>query len=84
MSPSAGSATAVRPLGTNQFLYNDRIEAFWRTTEMDMTGWVIAGVVGLILLFLVFKFIKNCLPKILIALLILGAIGFIVFRYFIN
>ena len=51
---------------------------------MDITGWIIAIVVGLILLFLVFKFIKNCLPKILIALLILGVLGFIIFRYFIT
>ena len=51
---------------------------------MDITGWIIAGVVGLILLFLVFKFIKNCLPKILLGLLILGVLAFLIFRYFIK
>ncbi len=51
---------------------------------MDITGWIIAVVVGLILLFLVFKFIKNCLPKILIALLILGALLFVISRFFVK
>jgi hypothetical protein len=51
---------------------------------MITIGSVIAVVVALVLLFLVFKFITNCLPKILVGLLILGALLFVIFRFFVK
>jgi hypothetical protein len=51
---------------------------------MSVIGIVIAVVVGLILLFIASRIIKGCLPKILIALVVLGVIAFLAYRYFVK
>jgi hypothetical protein len=51
---------------------------------MDIPILVVAGIVGLILLFVVFKFIKSCLPKIIIGLVILGVLAYLAYTNFIK
>jgi hypothetical protein len=47
--------------------------------------WLIVGIiVTLIVLFVIIKFIKNCLPKIVIGLTILGALAYLAYMYFIK
>jgi len=47
--------------------------------------WLIVGiVVALILLFVIIKIVKSCLPKIVIAVLILGALAYLAYTYFIK
>ena len=48
---------------------------------MNLTVWVIAGIVALILLFVAVKIIKSCLPKIIIGLVILGALAYLAYYY---
>jgi hypothetical protein len=43
---------------------------------MSITTWVIIAIVILILLFVAVKFIKSCLPKIIIGVVILGALAY--------
>jgi len=49
---------------------------------MSMTWLIIAIEVAIILLYVVFQFIKSCLPKIVIGLIILGALAYLAFKYF--
>jgi hypothetical protein len=49
---------------------------------MEPITWVIIGVVLLILLFVVIRILKGCVPKILIGLIILAAIGYFAYWYF--
>jgi hypothetical protein len=49
---------------------------------MTITTWIIAIAVVLILLFVVVKFIKSCLPKIIIGIIILAAIAYAAYWYF--
>jgi hypothetical protein len=48
---------------------------------MSVIAWIIIGVVALILLFIVFRIMKSCLPKIVVGLLILAALAFVVYWY---
>ena len=49
---------------------------------MNATTIIIAIAAVLILLFVFAWFIKSCLPKIIVGLIILGAIGYFVYWYF--
>ncbi|MDD5701183.1 MAG: hypothetical protein PHU23_03945 [Dehalococcoidales bacterium] len=49
---------------------------------MEPITIIIGIVVLLILLFVAVKIIKSCLPKILIALIILGGLGYLAYWYF--
>lgn len=51
---------------------------------MTITVLVIAIIVGLILLFVAYKFITSCLPKIVIGLIILGVLAYFAYWYFIK
>jgi hypothetical protein len=51
---------------------------------MSITVLVIIVVAALILLFIGVKIIKSCLPQIIIGLIILGALGYAAYRYFIK
>ena len=47
--------------------------------------WLIVGiVVALILLFVAIKFIKSCLPRIVIGLIVLGGLAYLAYIYFIK
>jgi hypothetical protein len=49
---------------------------------MNAITWVIIVIIALILVFLVAKFIKSCLPKIIVGLLILAVLVYLAYRYF--
>jgi hypothetical protein len=51
---------------------------------MNLTIWLIIGVVVLIILFIVIKILKGCLPKIVIGLIILGVLAYLAYNYFIK
>jgi hypothetical protein len=51
---------------------------------MSLTPLVIVIIVVLILLFVGVKFIKSCLPKIVIGLVILGALAYLAYNYLIK
>jgi hypothetical protein len=51
---------------------------------MNLTIWLIIGVVVLIILFIVIKILKGCLPKIVIGLIILGVLAYFAYNYFIK
>ncbi len=51
---------------------------------MSTTALAIAAVVVLILLFVVAKIIKSCLPKIVIGLIILGVLAYLAYRYLVK
>jgi hypothetical protein len=47
------------------------------------TIWIIAlAVVILVLLVVVARFLKSCLPKIVVGVIILGALGYLIYWYF--
>ena len=46
---------------------------------MSILAWVIVGIVALILLFVIFKFLKGCLIKIIIGLIGLTVIAGVVY-----
>ena len=48
---------------------------------MDPIAIIIGVVVILILLFVVVKIIKSCLPKIIFGLLIVGGLGYLIWWY---
>ena len=48
---------------------------------MDTTALVIIIVIILILLFVVIRIIKSCVPKIIIGLVILGALAYLAYYY---
>jgi hypothetical protein len=49
---------------------------------MNLTTWIIAIAVALILLFIVARIIKSCLPKIIVGLVILAVLGYLAYWYF--
>ena len=51
---------------------------------MSTQTLVIVVIAALILLFVVAKFIKNCLPKIVIGVIILGLLGYFAYTYLIK
>jgi hypothetical protein len=51
---------------------------------MNMTMLVIGIIVALILLFVIVKVIKSCLPKIVIGLIILGVLAYLAYTYLIK
>jgi hypothetical protein len=51
---------------------------------MEITTLIIIAVVVLILLFVIVKIIKSCLPKILVGLIILGALAYLAYQYLIK
>lgn len=51
---------------------------------MSTTVLVIAGVVVLILLFVVAKIIKSCLPKLVIGLIVLGVLAYLAYTYLVK
>ncbi len=51
---------------------------------MNITMWIIIGIVVLVLLFIAVKIIKSCLPKIIIGLVILAALAYLAYRYLIR
>jgi hypothetical protein len=48
---------------------------------MSVTAWIIAAVIALAVLFIIFRIMKSCLPKIVVGLLILAALAFLVYWY---
>jgi hypothetical protein len=48
---------------------------------MDGTTWIIVGIVVLVLLFIVIRILKSCLPKIVIGLIILGVLAYLAYNY---
>jgi hypothetical protein len=48
---------------------------------MSMTVLVIGIIVALILLFVIVKIIKSCLPKIVVGLIILGVLAYLIYTY---
>lgn len=48
---------------------------------MDATAWIIIGIVVLVLLFIVIRILKGCLPKIVIGLIILGVLAYLAYNY---
>ena len=51
---------------------------------MSTQTLVIVVIAALILLFVVAKFIKSCLPKIIIGVIILGLLGYFAYTYLIK
>jgi len=51
---------------------------------MEVLGWILVAVIVLLILFLAFKGLKSCLPKILLGLFILAAIAFVVYWFLIR
>jgi hypothetical protein len=51
---------------------------------MSVIAWIIAAAVALILLFIIFRVMKSCLPKIVVGLLIIAAMAFLVYWYVIR
>jgi hypothetical protein len=51
---------------------------------MSPITWVVVVIVGIILLFFIAKFIKSCLPKIVIGLVILGVLAYLAYQYLIK
>ena len=51
---------------------------------MSTITWIIIGIVVLILLFIVVRILKGCLPKIVIGLIILGALAYLAYNYLLN
>jgi hypothetical protein len=49
---------------------------------MSITWIIVAVIVGLILLFIASRIVKACLPKILIALIVLAVVAYFAYRYF--
>jgi hypothetical protein len=51
---------------------------------MSSIAWVVVAIVVVILLFVVVKILKSCLPKIIVGLVILGALAYLAYMYFIK
>jgi hypothetical protein len=51
---------------------------------MNTITWIIIGIVVLVLLIIVIRFLKGCLPKIVIGLIILGGLAYFAYNYFIK
>jgi hypothetical protein len=51
---------------------------------MDTIWIIVLAVVIIALLVLVARFLKSCLPKIIVGVIILGALGYLVYWYFTN
>ena len=51
---------------------------------MSITWLIVGIIVALILLFVIIKFVKSCLPKIVIAVIILGVLAHLAYTYFIK
>jgi hypothetical protein len=49
---------------------------------MSTTGLIIGIGVAIILLFVAFQFIKSCLPKIILVVIVLGVLAYLAYRYF--
>ena len=49
---------------------------------MNITLLVIVVIVAIILFFVAIKIIKSCLPKVIIGLVILGALAYLAYWYF--
>jgi hypothetical protein len=51
---------------------------------MSITVVVVGVIVALILLLVIAKIIKSCLPKIVIGLIILGGLAYLIYTYLIK
>lgn len=51
---------------------------------MSPITWIVVIIVGIVLLFAIAKFIKSCLPKIVIGLVILGVLAYLAYQYLIK
>ncbi len=51
-------------------------------SEIPIAAVAAGIIVVIILLFIIIRIIKNCLPKILIGLIILGIVGYLAWVYF--
>ena len=51
---------------------------------MDLAILIIAVIIAIILLWVVIKIIRSCLPKTLIGLVVLTILAFVIYYYFIR
>jgi hypothetical protein len=49
---------------------------------MITTAIIIGAIVVLILLVVIARILKSCLPKIIVGLIVLGALGYLIYWYF--
>ena len=50
-------------------------------TEIPLAGLIVGIIVIFLLLYFAIRFIKNCLPRIIIGLIILGVLAYLIYKY---